>query len=520
MFKIPVKILLAWGSLVCAQALLLLFEIPAWIIITLGSCAIGGWIIWERPKSDEVQTKGSQLNAQDAEMLMDIAQATSKMAVGAAEVSFLIDSLVNNVKQSGAECGQVVDASRELVLVSTQVSNNLHAISKTIYQTASACSLADKSLQTSFGNINELTTSVGVAADQLAQLRSSADNIQRITEVINNLAGQTNLLALNAAIEAARAGEQGRGFAVVADEVRALAGKTAEATADIGKMLAGIRDLSQKATTSMTYLQQSSNKVKEELNQVANSFNDVNRDMDLSSTTVRQIESSCSGLENTSSKISESINGINGAFATFVTRTNAVGERSLAVSTETEAIYAELASQDIALFFMPILREARQAAQHIQALFELAISDGRLTHAALFSEQYDPIANTNPQKYHTSFDRFTDDYLPAIQEPILARHSCILFAGAVDRLGYFPTHNKKYSQSLTGNYDQDLINNRTKRIFKDRTGQRCGSNTSPMLLQTYKRDTGEIIHDLSVPIMVQGRHWGGFRIGFVRVQNT
>ena len=59
-----------------------------------------------------------------------------------------------------------------------------------------------------------------------------------------------------------------------------------------------------------------------------------------------------------------------------------------------------------------------------------------------------------------------------------------------------------------------MVNNRTKRIFSDRTGARCGSNTKPFLLQTYKRDTGEVMHDLSVPIHVDGKHWGGFRIGY------
>ena len=90
----------------------------------------------------------------------------------------------------------------------------------------------------------------------------------------------------------------------------------------------------------------------------------------------------------------------------------------------------------------------------------------------------------------------------------------LAYAGAVDNNGYFPTHNRKFSQPLTGDYDRDLANNRTKRIFGDRTGSRCGSNTDAFLLQTYKRDTGEVMHDLSVPIRVNGRHWGGFRIGY------
>ena len=58
------------------------------------------------------------------------------------------------------------------------------------------------------------------------------------------------------------------------------------------------------------------------------------------------------------------------------------------------------------------------------------------------------------------------------------------------------------------------LSNRTKRIFNDRTGAGVGANTKPFLLQTYKRDTGEVMHDLSLPIQVDGRHWGGFRIGY------
>ena len=103
--------------------------------------------------------------------------------------------------------------------------------------------------------------------------------------------------------------------------------------------------------------------------------------------------------------------------------------------------------------------------------------------------------------------------LPDIQEPILSEE-CILYAGAVDNNGYFPTHNKCFSQPLTGNYDTDIVKNRTKRIFDDPTGSRCGNHDKNFLIQTYKRDTGEIVHDLSVPIYINDKQWGGFRIGY------
>jgi methyl-accepting chemotaxis protein len=89
-----------------------------------------------------------------------------------------------------------------------------------------------------------------------------------------------------------------------------------------------------------------------------------------------------------------------------------------------------------------------------------------------------------------------------------------VFAIACTQQGYVPTHNQIFSQPLTGDVQVDTLHNRTKRKFADRTGIRCGSHQQAVLLQTYTRDTGELMHDLSVPIMVKGRHWGGLRLGY------
>lgn len=153
-------------------------------------------------------------------------------------------------------------------------------------------------------------------------------------------------------------------------------------------------------------------------------------------------------------------------------------------------------------------------AERIGKRFEAAIEQGEITAEALFNFNYRQVPNTDPPKYTTGFDDFTDRVLPEIQEPILQENAGIVYAGAVDVNGYFPTHNLKFSKPLTGNPDVDLAANRTKRIFNDYTGARCGSNTERFLLQTYKRDTGEVMHDLSSPIYVNGKHWGGFRIGY------
>lgn len=130
-----------------------------------------------------------------------------------------------------------------------------------------------------------------------------------------------------------------------------------------------------------------------------------------------------------------------------------------------------------------------------------------------FHAEYMPIPGTNPVQYETGFVHYTDEHFPVVQEPLLERLG-VAYAIGIDRRGYIPTHNVQSSKPPTGDYEHDLKFCRNRRIYEDTTGQRCGTHEQTLLLQTYKRDTGEIMHDLSVPIYVGGKHWGGFRVGY------
>jgi methyl-accepting chemotaxis protein len=154
------------------------------------------------------------------------------------------------------------------------------------------------------------------------------------------------------------------------------------------------------------------------------------------------------------------------------------------------------------------------AAADIGRAFEAAVDRGELKLEDLFDQSYQPIANTKPQKFRTRYDAVADRMLPAVQEPLLDRNQEITYAIACDTGGYVPTHNKRFTQPLTGDEKKDMAGNRTKRVFTDPVGKRCGAHQTPFLLQTYRRDTGEIMHDISAPVYVKGRHWGGVRIGY------
>jgi len=443
----------------------------------------------------------------------NITKATSKNAIGAAEVAFYVDSLAKEIDGCHSESEAVSQATQALSHNSSELTNNITTVSQAMMQTSQASTSADQRLQLATEQIDSLSGSIDKVSGQLDLLLKSATDIQSITQVIQTIAEQTNLLALNAAIEAARAGEQGRGFAVVADEVRNLANKTNQATKQIAQMLSEINDNSVQTNDDMKQVSTRSESVKQELENVTLSFLAIHQDITESSSTLENMQQSVSAFQHATTQINTSVGSISHLLAEVATKSTSISDQASKLSIGSETIFRELNKVEHNAFFKPILAAALQASSAISTKFTELLATSQLSEKQLFSQDYREIPNSNPTKYSTDYDSLTDKILPPIQEPILENKQ-ILFAGAVDKKGYFPTHNKRYSQPLTGNYQQDLVNNRTKRIFNDPTGSRCGSHTESFLLQTYKRDTGEILHDLSVPIYVNGKHWGGFRIGF------
>ena len=172
-----------------------------------------------------------------------------------------------------------------------------------------------------------------------------------------------------------------------------------------------------------------------------------------------------------------------------------------------------------------MLALGNEFARRTTETLEKWLAAKEVTPERLFSFLYYPVPNTDPPKFTTDYDKLSDREgaggLVDIQESIYNRSpSVIIYTVTVDKFGYLPTHNKRYSMPLSGNLASDLVNNRTKRIFNDKTGLAAAQNTAPFLIQNYQRDTGETMADLSVPLIVQGKHWGAIRIGYRRVETA
>lgn len=161
-----------------------------------------------------------------------------------------------------------------------------------------------------------------------------------------------------------------------------------------------------------------------------------------------------------------------------------------------------------------MLALANDFSKRCAATMERWIANKEVTEEKLFSFLYYPIRHTDPPKYTTDWDKLSDRDILAIEESVLAKSSVIVFAVMVDKNGYIATHNQRYSLPLTGNRASDLVNNRTKQIFNDRTGLAAVKSQAPFLFQRYQRDTGDNMADLSVPLFLRGVQWGAVRIGY------
>ncbi len=147
-------------------------------------------------------------------------------------------------------------------------------------------------------------------------------------------------------------------------------------------------------------------------------------------------------------------------------------------------------------------------------MFDNAIDSGLVTVSDVFDRNYVEIKGydfKDKPKYHTRYDALTDKSVLVFQDKFLDNQD-FQYAVGVDENGYLPTHNTKFQKPVTGDPTKDLAGNRTKRIFADPVGLASAKNTQPSLLQKYERDTGETMWDVSSPILVKGKHWGGFRV--------
>ncbi|MDE3009878.1 MAG: hypothetical protein KGI67_03235 [Pseudomonadota bacterium] len=358
--------------------------------------------------------------------------------------------------------------------------------------------------------IQEVESELCELGAKVGELAARGTSIAEIGRLIHDISDQTNLLALNAAIEAARAGEAGRGFAVVADAVRKLADRTRQATdtirSDTERIVALVdetRDGSQRVAEHVLH-------VREVVARSASGFGEILVDLGSTANGLGEVSASVARAEHDNRAIRDAVHEVRSlaerqatAMATSVTLSDTLRK----ATADAQAALGGIQVGDTA--YDRLMQAARQLQARLEAQFASLAAGGQ----DVFDRNYRPIAQTDPPKYHTGYDQKAERPLQQLFDAFLQEVPGVVYCLAVDPNGYAPTHNSRFSRAPTGDPAVDLANSRDKRLFADPVGLACGRNDQDTLVQTYLRDTGEVLVDVSLPVRVGNRHWGGVRIG-------
>jgi methyl-accepting chemotaxis protein len=446
--------------------------------------------VFRKPRADAAPPEPTVAAGPDAAMLersvRAIADRASSMGREAAEVRGLIDDTTKAAQRSA----QAVSALARQV---QEITRSQEAIGEVT--------------QASHGAVARAREAVESVGQEVAAIVATLREVAGAAGGITQIALQTRLVAFNASVEAKRAGEAGRGFGVVADAVKDLAGKVEASSKQIMSTVAVLN----------TRIEALSAEIRAEAGASAQgAFHRALADVQGG---VARIGAAADASRGICSELNQRMGGIESEMHGTGSALDAAMTRSEAFLKISEQMIETVSECGIATDDTPYIRAAQQAAGEISQLLDEALKSGTATLPQLFDEDYRPLPGTNPAQHTTKFIELADKLFPAVQERMLELSNKVVYCIAVDRNGYVATHNRKYCHpQRAGDVVWNTANSRWRRIFADRTGLASARNQRPFLLQTYRRDMGGgkfvVMKEVAAPIVVGGRHWGGLRLAF------
>ena len=272
------------------------------------------------------------------QLLQDVADNTSQVLEHAEAVSGASDTTQSLIQNQNDITVQVATAMEEMTSQIKEVSDNASSAEQAANDARNNTSDGKEIISHTIKQMQSLSSNIDEVSQVVASLASESDNIGSVLDVIRGIAEQTNLLALNAAIEAARAGEQGRGFAVVADEVRTLANRTEQSTNEIQQMIQKLQAGAQEAVAAVKVSQDISLKTVEQTAKADDSLSEIDRLMEVISDMNTQIARATEQQSQAADEVNLRINDLAGMTDESLATTEQLSETSQKLKVSSNAM--------------------------------------------------------------------------------------------------------------------------------------------------------------------------------------
>lgn len=285
-----------------------------------------------RDELGQLQGSIQRMTVELRQLISGIGEGVTQIASAAEELSAVTEQTSAGVNSQKVETDQVATAMHEMTATVQEVARNAEEASEAAVAADLQAREGDKVVNEAIAQIERLATEVGHSTEAMAELKRESDKIGSVLDVIKSVAQQTNLLALNAAIEAARAGEAGRGFAVVADEVRSLAQRTQKSTEEIEELISGLQNGTRQVATIMDNSRELTVSSVELTRRAGTSLESITRTVSAIQSMNQQIAAAAEEQSATAEEINRSVLNVRD-----------VSEQTSAASEQTAASSVELA---------------------------------------------------------------------------------------------------------------------------------------------------------------------------------
>ncbi|NVD43783.1 chemotaxis protein [Altererythrobacter sp. HHU K3-1] len=456
--------------------------------------------------------------AVDEDRLRALPESCGQVAVSCSQVSGIIETVRNSSSALREEHARITQTVRELEEDQTKVSQASDEARMLSARAIERLGQGMAQLQSSLGQVSDLLELVDALTSHVTGFAAAMEQVRRCSSDIEELADRTNILALNANIEAMRAGDAGRTFAVVANEVKSLAGQTRSATSEIGAV---IDNLSHEA-----------GKVIERIEVGAQASAAAKTSVDSINTTIVDVVGLVEEVDNQNAQITRST----GTISVHVDRVRDVLDKFAEKAEESESnletahervggleltaceMFDTLVHAGLSVRDSELVEIAAAEARKAMHLAETAIAGGRVSARDFFDRDYCRIPGSDPECFTTALTPWADANWQPLLDAVVAGDSRIGSAVFVDENGHLPTHMSLYAKSPSGDVARDTLYSRKGRIFGTPINLKAGRSSADYMTSVYRRDDENaeyvVWRSVYIPVSITGRRWGNLQISY------
>ncbi len=459
-----------------------------------------------------------QVSLGEGTSISQIPESCGRVTVGCTDVAGIVQGVIDSFGHLRAEYVELQGTVRDLDEDQRKVLEATDEARLLSERAIDRLSQGSELIGNSLGQIGNLLELVQTLTQHVTGFAAAMDQVRRSSQEIDQIAETTNILALNATIEAMRAGEQGRTFAVVANEVKSLANETRRATEEIGRTIdtlggeaAQVIEKIQVGATASAEAKSSVSAIERTLSGVTELIGEVDQQQDL--------------IARNSATISEHVHRVQDVLGDF---DSAVSDNEAKLATahdrmeELELTASEMFDTLVKAGLSPqdsqMVEKAQGIAQELVNIATKALAEGTLTMDQLFDQNYRELPGTDPKLYRTSFSDWADKHWRPVNDAVTAEGGAIVMCTQADMNGFLPTHITDRSRKPIGDLAHDTKYCRNGRIIMEGIDNVAKTTNDPFTMAVYRQEgDGKnyvIVRDVYVPLIINGRRWGDVELAY------